>query len=67
MFAVTRPGLPTATTSTSARLQCAAGSRVREWHIVTVASPSSNRCATGFSTTAERPTTTACRPASVTT
>ena len=55
--AVTRRGLPTAATSTSARLQCSVRSRVREWHTVTVASRSSSRWATGFPTTAERPRT----------
>ena len=39
---------------------------MREWHTVTVASRSSSRCATGFPTTVERPSTTACRPASAT-
>ncbi len=60
----TMPGRPTAATSTSALWQTAGRSAVREWAIVTVASRWSSNCAIGLPTMFERPSTTACLPAS---
>ena len=59
-------GTPTAATSTSARRQTSARSRVREWQTVTVALAASSRRATGTPTSFERPTTTASAPSSST-
>ncbi len=59
-------GRPTAATRTSARRHTAGRSRVREWHIVTVALRASSICATGLPTRSERPTTTASAPSSST-
>ena len=53
---------PTAATSTSARRQTAARSRVRECATVTVAFAASSSCAIGLPTSLERPTTTASAP-----
>ena len=47
----------------SARPTWPARSRVREWQTVTVASSLTSRNAAGIPTTAERPITTASRPA----
>src|SRR5690606_2358771 len=57
------PGRPTATTSTSAWRVNDARSGVREWQMVTVASWARSSAAMGRPTMGERPTTTACRPA----
>jgi len=59
-------GTPTAATRMSAWEQTASRSRVREWHIVTVAFAISSRRATGTPTSFERPTTTAWAPSSST-
>ena len=64
MSAVTRPGEPTAATSTSASRHTAARSRVREWQCVTVAFAASSSCAIGLPTRIERPSTTALAPSS---
>ncbi len=55
-------GRPTAAISTSARAQTSARSRVREWHVVTVAFSASSSCAIGLPNRFERPTTTASAP-----
>jgi hypothetical protein len=62
MSFVTVPGRPAATHRTSARRVCAARSRVRVWHIVTVACRPSRSCARGLPTSRERPITTASAP-----
>src|SRR5712691_367174 len=61
---VTTPALPAATQSTSARRQCSPKSRVRVWHMVTVAWRPSRSWASGLPTRRDRPTTTASAPLS---
>src|ERR1041385_6175286 len=55
-------GLPTATMTASARLECAATERVRWWHTVTVAPSAISMNAVGLPTISEWPTTTASSP-----
>ena len=59
-----RAATPTAATSTSARRQTSARSRVREWRVVTVALACSSSAEIGLPTRSERPTTTASAPSS---
>jgi hypothetical protein len=58
----TRPGLPTATTSSSARSTCERSSAVKRWQTVTVAPASNSSSAIGRPTRFEAPTTTECMP-----
>src|SRR6267143_4103111 len=62
MSPVTVRGRPAATQRTSARRVCAARSRVRVWHMVTVAWRASRSWASGLPTRRERPITTASAP-----
>mmetsp|Transcript_27223 Transcript_27223/g.84631 ORF Transcript_27223/g.84631 Transcript_27223/m.84631 type:complete len:308 (+) Transcript_27223:1228-2151(+) len=62
----TKPARPTAATTTSASLIMEAGSFVREWTTVTVASLACKSAATGMPTMLDRPTTTALLPESTT-
>ena len=62
MSAVSRPGTPTATRTTSARRVCAATERVIWWQTVTVAPSAISMKAAGFPTISEWPTTTTSIP-----
>src|SRR5262245_6395061 len=62
MSFVTVPARPAATHRTSARRVWAMRSRVRVWHVVTVACRASRSCASGLPTRRERPITTASAP-----
>ena len=64
MSPVTKPALPIATTTMSAVRMTSARSAVLLWQTVTVAFSRRSSSAAGLPMTLERPTTTACLPAS---
>src|SRR4030095_9492366 len=65
MSACRKRGLPTATSTASARRECAATERVRWWQTVTVAPSAISMNAAGLPTISECPTITTSSPCSV--